>query len=191
MKWTVGQEVHMLSGNYIAKGKVVEVNPSGAVVQKFPWPWIAGVNQGGKLYHFDNHGRQLDDGNGWDQYGPWVIDEMPFAERTVWLEGKEKRKGKKWGGVDLDRQTKWTCDDPRVSQLFEREGDWVYFLTDPYLRRGIVIELTPTRVVVAEMEEDDGGMPGPGTFAAVRRMREIGLKWEREWVLDRKILGLA
>jgi hypothetical protein len=41
-------------------------------------------------------------------------------------------------------------------------GDWVYFLTDLVLRRGIVIQFTPTRVVVAEMEEDDDGMPGPG-----------------------------
>jgi len=64
--------------------------------------------------------------------------------------------------VDLNALPRWTCDDPRVSQFFERVGDWVYFLTDPVLRRGIVIELTPTRVVVAEMEEDDDGMPGPG-----------------------------
>jgi|HubBroStandDraft_1064217.scaffolds.fasta_scaffold145072_2 hypothetical protein len=115
----VGQDVYMFSGCYVNKGKVVEVTPSGAGVQ-------TGVMQNDgawnahELLHFDNNGRSYVrelpssfdsaahplspwgwNGNGTYECGPWYIDEMPFAERTVLFEEKA-RKFQKWNSANCE-----------------------------------------------------------------------------------------
>ena len=90
----VGQDVYMLSGVYGNKGKVVKVTPSGVDVQTTD-----------ELLHFDNNGRSYVtelpssynpsshpfspwrwDGNGTYECGPWHLDDIPFVERTAFLE---------------------------------------------------------------------------------------------------------
>jgi hypothetical protein len=100
----VGQDVYMFSGCYVNKGKVVKVTPSGVDVQ-------TGVMQNDgtwnahELLHFDHNGRSYVtelpssydgtshplspwgwDGNGTYECGPWYLDDMPFVERTAFLE---------------------------------------------------------------------------------------------------------
>jgi len=120
MKWVVGQEVYMLSGIYILKGKVVEVTPSGVVVEELPWPWIPD-SKGGTIFHFDHNGNEPDVshcnrlGFGpspedkfhtvlWcsaPEFQPWHLDDMPLAERTALIEKKSERK-------DLNEMDGWS-----------------------------------------------------------------------------------
>lgn len=125
--WVVGQDVYMFSGCYGNKGKVVKVTPSGADVQ-------TGVMQNDgtwnahELLHFDNNGRSYVtelpssydstanplspwrwNGNGTFECGPWVLDDIPFAERTGLLE----QKGREWKAVFEQK-------DKDFKALFER-----------------------------------------------------------------------
>lgn len=85
----VGQEVWMVSGPYIKgecfiKGKVVKFSPY-ATVEVLELPW--GDRKGGELRRFCLDGTS--DGNRHHyrpEFGPWHLDDMPFAERTAWLE---------------------------------------------------------------------------------------------------------
>jgi hypothetical protein len=67
----VGQDVYMLSGVYICKGKVTKITPSSVDVQT--------TSEG--LLRFDSRGKGCDDGT--HECGPWYIDDVPFAERTA------------------------------------------------------------------------------------------------------------
>jgi diguanylate cyclase (GGDEF)-like protein len=78
----VGQEVWMVSGPYIKgecfiKGKVVKLSP---VVEVLESPY--GDRKGGKLRRFCGDGTQSD-GNRHPEFGPWRLDDMPFADRTA------------------------------------------------------------------------------------------------------------
>jgi hypothetical protein len=108
-KLVVGQDVYLVSndGRFFCQGKVTEVTPEGVDVLTSPIPLRADklsqfdydVNQeswlvpsGGDLnlrvwaisVHFDNEGNNGSDGHdGMDEwgFGPWHIDDTPFAER--------------------------------------------------------------------------------------------------------------
>ncbi len=72
----IGQEVYVLSGVYICKGRVVEITPSGIVhVRTKDTPPL----------HFDKDGREINNIDALEG-GPWHLDDMPFAERTASLE---------------------------------------------------------------------------------------------------------
>jgi hypothetical protein len=64
--------------NNSKRGKVVEVTPEGVEVEVVD------------LFRFDNNGNQLDVSSG---FAPWHLDDIPFAERTTWLEqqGREAK----------------------------------------------------------------------------------------------------
>jgi hypothetical protein len=82
----VGQDVHMHSGIYSRKGKVVKVTRSGVEVQTTD-----------ELLGFDTNGRACTSDKGvfaWEprgvpgtcEGGPWHLDDIPFAEHAVSLE---------------------------------------------------------------------------------------------------------
>lgn len=80
----VGQEVWMVSGPYIkgqcfTKGKVVKLSP---VLEVLELPWRD--RKGGPLRCFCLDGTQSD-GIHHPEFGPWRLDDMPFAERTALL----------------------------------------------------------------------------------------------------------
>jgi hypothetical protein len=70
----VGQDVYMLSGVYLCKGKVVKITPLSVDVQT--------TSEG--LLRFDSYGKGCDEGT--HECGPWYIDDIPFAERTALCE---------------------------------------------------------------------------------------------------------
>ena len=109
----VGQDVYMLSGVYVCKGKVVKVTPSGVDVHT--------TDQG--LLRFDSAGKGNDDGT--YECGPWYIDDMPFAERTALFDEAE-RKFLKWRSMDCEHGASGThyyiekcpicgCDNPNYN----------------------------------------------------------------------------
>ena len=82
----VGQHVYVYPG-YSAygywKGKVVKVTSAGVEVQLLdPWP-------GESLIRFGNDGTELEvrrNLNVAPEQQPWILDAMPFAERTALIE---------------------------------------------------------------------------------------------------------
>jgi hypothetical protein len=114
-KLVVGQDVYMFNDHYPywfcgQRGKVVEVTPKGVDVQT-----------AGELLRFDNDGYELDvsrrDRLGFGpspedkfytslwhsapEFGPWHLDDMPFAERTALIEQKAQR-FRKWESMDCE-----------------------------------------------------------------------------------------
>jgi len=98
-KLVVGQDVYMFSGVYGNRGTVVKITEQGYVE----------VQTDSELLHFDNNGRSYVtelpssydstahslspwgwNGNGTYECGPWVLDYIPFAERTALLEQKAR-----------------------------------------------------------------------------------------------------
>jgi hypothetical protein len=80
----VGQEVWMVSGPYIKgecfiKGKVVKLSRDVEVLE-LPW----GDRKGRELRRFCVDGTQYD-GIHHPEFGPWRLDDMPFARRTALL----------------------------------------------------------------------------------------------------------
>jgi hypothetical protein len=90
----VGQEVCMVSGVYLKKGKVVKVTPSGVEVQL---ALAEGPirSEGNELIRFDTNGKACDSrdiyrGNmewngipGTFECGPWELADIPFEERAA------------------------------------------------------------------------------------------------------------
>jgi len=81
----VDQEVWMvcglnIKGECFIKGKVVKIS-SDVEVLELPW----GDRKGGELRRFCFDGTQHD-GNHHPEFGPWRLDDIPFAERTALLE---------------------------------------------------------------------------------------------------------
>jgi hypothetical protein len=92
----VGQDVHIVSGPYFWRGKVVKATPEGVEVhtkeELLPSGDLnlrCGMEQ---LLHFDNAGKGRDE-EGTYECGAWYIDDMPFAERTAWLEQESAGQG--------------------------------------------------------------------------------------------------
>ena len=96
----VGQDVYMVCSEiYIGKGKVAKVTPDGVE-----------VHSGNERLRFDKDGNELDvsrrdrlgfgpspeskfDTVLWQsapEFGPWHLDDIPFAERTPLLEQKRR-----------------------------------------------------------------------------------------------------
>jgi hypothetical protein len=93
----VGQKVYMFSGPYWTSGTVVKVTPEGLDVR-------GGAGYGKEhasleILHFDKDGSsyltesELSDSRDWRlkingtyECGPWIIDDMPFAERDASFE---------------------------------------------------------------------------------------------------------
>lgn len=88
-KLVVGQEVFMASGVYYANGKVVKVTPEGVEVYLERNP-LAG---GAVTWQFDTKGKARDDRHvGTAEYGPYIIDTMPFEERKAELVEAARRR---------------------------------------------------------------------------------------------------
>jgi hypothetical protein len=68
-KLVVGQEVHLRSGIYNTKGKVVKVTPDGGVEVRIPISYAWNARE---LMHFDNYGKGRDDEGTWEE-GPWEL----------------------------------------------------------------------------------------------------------------------
>jgi hypothetical protein len=91
-KLAVGQEVFVVSGCHYSDGKVVKVTPEGVEVQ------VArehrGLNNKGiwtSIWRFDAK-RKACDGFGTAEYGPYIIDDMPFEERKAELVEAARRR---------------------------------------------------------------------------------------------------
>src|ERR1700741_125005 len=138
-KLVVGQDVYMFNDHYPywfcgQRGKVVKVMEKGVDVQT-----------AGALLRFDNDGYDIDvcrrDRLGfgpspedkfytflWQsapEFGPWHLDDMPFAERTALLEQKTQR-FRKWDSMDcehskigehyyIEKCTICGCDNPNYN----------------------------------------------------------------------------
>jgi len=82
-KLVVGQEVFVVSGVYYSNGKVVKVTPEGVEVQLARNP-LAGIKE--SIWQFDTKGMARDYRRvGTAEYGPYIIDTMPFEERKAEL----------------------------------------------------------------------------------------------------------
>jgi hypothetical protein len=80
----VGQEVYIFSGLCNHYGKVVAVGPEGARVK---------IDGEMEVFNFDKEGKgRVEQGT---EYGPWYIDDMPFAEREA-LHAKAARRFREW-----------------------------------------------------------------------------------------------
>ncbi len=87
----VGQDIYMLNGIYIIKGKVVKVTPNGVDVQTGAMQ-NNGTWNAHELLHFDKNGDQRDYENwGIPELAPYHLDDMPFAERTALLERRNQK----------------------------------------------------------------------------------------------------
>jgi hypothetical protein len=84
----VGQEVFVVSGCYYSNGKVAKVTQEGVEVQlvRNPLPGLDKV-----IWQFDTKGKARD-GVGTAEYGPYIIDDMPFEERKAELVEAELRR---------------------------------------------------------------------------------------------------
>jgi hypothetical protein len=97
-KLVVGQDVYVVSnnGSDFMQGKVTEVTPEG--VEVLTAPHVLGVENLPQVNYdvdqlswvvpmrFDSNGENGTDGHdGWDVhgFGPWHMDDMPFAERKA------------------------------------------------------------------------------------------------------------
>ena len=78
----VGQEVFVVSGCYYSNGKVVKVTQEGVEVQ---------LARNKVIWQFDTKGMARD-GVGTAEYGPYIIDDMPFEERKAELMEAELRR---------------------------------------------------------------------------------------------------
>jgi hypothetical protein len=86
-KLVVGQEVFVVSGIYYFDGKVVKVTQEGVEVELARNP-LPGDNV---VRRFDIEGKACD-GFGTAEYGPYVIDDMPFEERKAELVQAKRRR---------------------------------------------------------------------------------------------------
>jgi len=80
----VGQDVYVISGAYMVAGKVIRVVPRNALHAVFPGTAVE-VQTADNLIHFDKDGVACD-GKGTYECGSWVLDSIPFAERTALCE---------------------------------------------------------------------------------------------------------
>ncbi len=122
----VGQDVYMFSGCYGNKGKVVKLTRRGVDVQT-----------DSELLHFDNNGRSYVtelpssydstahplspwgwNGNGTYECGPWVLDDIPFAERTALLEQKYRE----WKAVSEQKDRDFKALFERAAQTAQGGG---------------------------------------------------------------------
>jgi hypothetical protein len=90
----VGQDVHMVSGWYMQKGKVVKVTSSGVEVQ---------LDKGSYLIRFDTNGKACDSsdiyrGNmewngipGTFECGPWELADIPLEERAAFEKNLQEK----------------------------------------------------------------------------------------------------
>jgi hypothetical protein len=85
-KLVVGQDVFIASGVYYINGKVITVTPEGVEVYVPKSNAVWGTNQ---VWRFNTEGKTNDGLGGTAEYGPWVIDDNPFAERKAELERAE------------------------------------------------------------------------------------------------------
>ena len=100
-KLVVGQDVYVVSddGYSFMQGKVTEVTPEGVEVLTAPYHLGISIPSQVKCdvdqlswvvpMRFDREGKNGTDGHdGQDVYGfgPWHIDDVPFAERKAWHE---------------------------------------------------------------------------------------------------------
>ncbi len=90
-KLVVGHEVFVASGIYYVNGKVTKVAPEGVEVFVPKSNSVRGTDQ---VWRFDTQGKTSDGAGGTAEYGPWVMDDMPFEERKAQLE----RNGRKYRG---------------------------------------------------------------------------------------------
>ena len=79
----VGQDVYVVSGCYLCRGKVVKVKPEGVEVQTIHPDYQ-------KVLLFDNEGKATDEEEVTPEFAVWVwtIDDKPFAEREAELSKK-------------------------------------------------------------------------------------------------------
>jgi hypothetical protein len=88
-KLAVGQEVFVVSGCYYSDGWVVKVTPEGVEVQLASKHLHIGLDNKPiwqTMFRFDAEGKACD-GFRTGEYGPYIIDDMPFEERKAELVG--------------------------------------------------------------------------------------------------------
>jgi hypothetical protein len=93
-KLAVGQEVFVVSGCYYSDGWVVKVTPEGVEVQLASKHLHIGLDNKPiwqTMFRFDAEGKACD-GFRTGEYGPYIIDDMPFEERKAELVEAARRR---------------------------------------------------------------------------------------------------
>src|SRR5262249_47200053 len=141
-KLVVGEDVYLYPGCSAYgywKGKVVKSTSAGGESQLFgDWP-------GGSLISFGNDGIELDarrNMNVAPEQQPWILDDMPFAERRAKIE-------------------KYIAECEESKRLRETEkahmfvGQEVWMVSGPCGIKGKVVQTTPISVRVQELPSRD------------------------------------